>query len=284
MVESRNIFVIDTDPRTQAQLAALTGDSGWYVRGFSSGEAFLQSNWPDGPGCVLLDPSSTQMTGPRLVAELAGRYFTTPVVVYSSVQTSACVVEAMRGGVFDYLEKPAEWVRLVNGLQNAIDEDGRRRRCLSHIAQIIENSGPFTQRERVLVAALTDGVCGRQQLFGWFEGHQRSDDSHWHDTSDDAVAPSNMAGGERAGSFRRRDPGLELAELSPRLRQTLEHLKSGANERQVAQSLGISQYTVHDYVKSLYKHFGVRSRAALLARYYDLSQRGLPAGEPLPHG
>ncbi len=281
MVESCNIFVIDTDPQTQAQLAALSGDSGWYVNGFASGEAFLRSNRPDGPGCVLLDPSSTQMSGPQLVAELADRCFTMPVVVYSSVQTSVSVVEAMRGGVFDYLEKPAEWVRLVNGLQNAIDEDGRRRRCLSQIAQITENSGPFTQRERALVATLADGGCGRQQLLGWFEGLQRSDGSHWHNTSNDAVSPNRLAEGEKAGVFRRREPAQELAELSPRLRQTLEHLKSGANERQVAESLGISQYTVHDYVKSLYKHFGVRSRAALLARYYDLSQRGLPAGEPL---
>jgi DNA-binding NtrC family response regulator len=53
--------------------------------------------------------------------------------------------------------------------------------------------------------------------------------------------------------------------LSPRMRQTLEHLLAGASEKEVAVQLGLSSHTVHDYVKKLYRHFGVSSRAELLA-------------------
>jgi DNA-binding CsgD family transcriptional regulator len=55
--------------------------------------------------------------------------------------------------------------------------------------------------------------------------------------------------------------------LSPRQRQTLELLLTGHAEKQIAARLDISRHTVHVYVKSLYKSFGVCSRAELLARW-----------------
>jgi DNA-binding CsgD family transcriptional regulator len=57
------------------------------------------------------------------------------------------------------------------------------------------------------------------------------------------------------------------ARLSPRLRQTLQSLLAGASEKQVAMKLGLSQHTVHVYVKALYKRYGVSSRGELLARW-----------------
>jgi len=53
--------------------------------------------------------------------------------------------------------------------------------------------------------------------------------------------------------------------LSPRLRQTLACLLEGDSEKQVAARLGLSRPTAHHYVTALYRHFGVRSRAQLLA-------------------
>jgi DNA-binding CsgD family transcriptional regulator len=55
--------------------------------------------------------------------------------------------------------------------------------------------------------------------------------------------------------------------LSPRERQTLELLLAGNAEKQIASRLAISRHTVHVYVKSLYKRFGVNSRGELLARW-----------------
>jgi DNA-binding CsgD family transcriptional regulator len=59
------------------------------------------------------------------------------------------------------------------------------------------------------------------------------------------------------------EPGPE--KLSPRLRQTLACLLEGDSEKQVAHRLGLSPPTVHQYVTALYRHFGIRSRAQLLA-------------------
>jgi DNA-binding CsgD family transcriptional regulator len=68
------------------------------------------------------------------------------------------------------------------------------------------------------------------------------------------------------------EPGL--GSLSPRVRQTFDCLLEGDSEKQVAARLGLSTATVHQYVTTLYRRLGVRSRAELMAyafkRRHDL--------------
>ena len=54
--------------------------------------------------------------------------------------------------------------------------------------------------------------------------------------------------------------------LSPRQQQTLDGLMLGRSEKEVAAELGLSPHTIHEYVTSLYRIFGVRSRGELLAK------------------
>ncbi len=58
-----------------------------------------------------------------------------------------------------------------------------------------------------------------------------------------------------------------LVGLSPRLRTVLNCLLEGESEKTTATRLGLQISTVHDYVKRLYLHFGVNSRAELLAYF-----------------
>jgi DNA-binding CsgD family transcriptional regulator len=61
--------------------------------------------------------------------------------------------------------------------------------------------------------------------------------------------------------------------LSPRQRQVLSLLRRGLAEKQIAAELDVSQHTVHDYVKALYRAHAVQSRAELLAK---LAERAPP--------
>lgn len=65
----------------------------------------------------------------------------------------------------------------------------------------------------------------------------------------------------------RKFPTKAIESLPPRHRQTLERLLAGDGEKQIAQQLGISQHTVHQYVKALHKRFSVSSRGELLAKF-----------------
>jgi DNA-binding CsgD family transcriptional regulator len=70
--------------------------------------------------------------------------------------------------------------------------------------------------------------------------------------------------------------------LSPRLRQTLACLLEGDSEKQVADRLGLSPATTHQYVTGLYRHFGVGSRAQLMA--YILRRIGRGQWRRFPPG
>lgn len=54
--------------------------------------------------------------------------------------------------------------------------------------------------------------------------------------------------------------------LPKRLGQVLERLMAGDSAKQIAARLGLSVHTVNEYIGTLYKRFGVRSRGELFAR------------------
>lgn len=53
--------------------------------------------------------------------------------------------------------------------------------------------------------------------------------------------------------------------LTPRERQIVNALAKGFSNKQIAALLSLSQYTVENYLKRLFKKFGVHNRTALLA-------------------
>jgi len=60
---------------------------------------------------------------------------------------------------------------------------------------------------------------------------------------------------------------ISKAGLTPRQRQTLDLLLDGLSEKQVANQLGLSTATIHDYIVKLHKHFEVQSRGELLSYF-----------------
>lgn len=63
------------------------------------------------------------------------------------------------------------------------------------------------------------------------------------------------------------DRGASVPRLSPRLRLVLNLLLDGRTRKEIAVSLSLSEYTVAQYQRSVYRHFGVRSHATLLRRF-----------------
>lgn len=58
----------------------------------------------------------------------------------------------------------------------------------------------------------------------------------------------------------------DVPKLPPRCRLVLNQLVHGSPRKQIAADLGISLHTVNDYLKQIYRHFGVRSQVELIAR------------------
>lgn len=66
------------------------------------------------------------------------------------------------------------------------------------------------------------------------------------------------------------DRGEQALEgLSEAQRRVLRSLLTGKSEKVVAEELFISPHTVHSHVKQIYRHFGVSSRAELMASFIN---------------
>jgi DNA-binding NarL/FixJ family response regulator len=68
-----------------------------------------------------------------------------------------------------------------------------------------------------------------------------------------------------ASAAESRQPDRPAPPEAPRLRETLELLLSGLDRQEIAGAMRLSDHTVHEYVRAIYKHYGVNSRAKLMA-------------------
>lgn len=60
-------------------------------------------------------------------------------------------------------------------------------------------------------------------------------------------------------------PEYEFSDLPRRQREVLANLLLGLNAKEIASHMGLSPYTVNDYIKALYRRYQVSSRGELMA-------------------
>jgi len=68
--------------------------------------------------------------------------------------------------------------------------------------------------------------------------------------------------------------GPQLERLAPRHQRVLNHLLEGGSEKELANHLGLSRFTVHEYIRAIYRRLNVNSRSELMARWV---QTGSPS-------
>jgi DNA-binding CsgD family transcriptional regulator len=65
------------------------------------------------------------------------------------------------------------------------------------------------------------------------------------------------------------DRGSSVPDLPPRQRMVLNLLIEGLDRQTISDRLRISPHTANDYVKAVYRHFGVSTQAALMRRFHQ---------------
>jgi DNA-binding CsgD family transcriptional regulator len=65
-------------------------------------------------------------------------------------------------------------------------------------------------------------------------------------------------------------PGIDrITELPPRQKQVLMHLLAGDSKKQIAHKLLLSEHTIGDHLKEIYKYFKVNTRSDLLGLFMN---------------
>lgn len=159
--EDGTVFLVDDDASVRDSLALLLSLQGVRTQTFADGESFLASYRGEDVGCVLTDLRMPGISGLELQSALRVRDAGLPVVVLTAHGDVATARAALKGGAFDFLEKPVDDAVLLEVLTNALRAD-RQRRAATGTAARADGVGRLTPREREILKLVAAGHSNRE--------------------------------------------------------------------------------------------------------------------------
>jgi FixJ family two-component response regulator len=153
--------VIEDAGLRDALIASLT-QAGLVVRGLASPEAFLAQCDPAWRGCLIVDLSSTGMSGREIQRELATLNITLPVIFitgHGDIETSVAV---MRAGAVDFLEKPVSPELLLSRIEEALAQDRLAHKDDAETRIRRDLFSRLSRRELEVVARIVQGRSNKE--------------------------------------------------------------------------------------------------------------------------
>jgi two-component system response regulator FixJ len=152
----RTVHVVDDDAAILNSTSAFLRASGFDVKTYGTAEEFLQTAGHHTTGCVVADVRMTGMSGLDLVEELRKRRIAVPVIFITAYADVSLVIEAMRCGAVDLLEKPFSNRALVGSIREATTYGGRAAAGIN-LDAVRGRVGTLTTRERDVLSRLLQG-------------------------------------------------------------------------------------------------------------------------------
>jgi FixJ family two-component response regulator len=156
------VFVVDDDRALSDSLACLLDSDGLKAQCFHSAEEFLATYCPDRPGCLLLDIRMEGMSGMDLLSRLEHDKSLLPVIIMTGHGDIPMTVQAMKGGVIDFLEKPVQAEVLLQRIHTALAAGQARREESRRHRELADRMAKLTPRERQVLELLVTAKSNKQ--------------------------------------------------------------------------------------------------------------------------
>lgn len=157
------VHLVDDDLGVRDALAFLLRSRGLQVRAFDGGPALLEMLDREGSpkGVFLLDVRMEPMSGTRLHDELLARQLRNPVLFLTGHGDIPMVVEALKKGAFDFLEKPYSDNALADRLEQALAVDAAMQAEGAQAAERSARLASLTEREREVMSRVAAGKLNK---------------------------------------------------------------------------------------------------------------------------
>lgn len=156
------VFIIDDDPDARRVLGALVASMRLEARAYASAGEFLGAYDGSAPGCVLLDIRLPDISGLDLIERFRQQGIHLPVIVVSAHGDVPTVVEAMKAGAVDFLERPCREHQLWKSVHEAIRRDAESRKRLARQRAVRSRLARLTEGEQDVLRRLVAGETNRQ--------------------------------------------------------------------------------------------------------------------------
>jgi FixJ family two-component response regulator len=114
------ISIVDDDDFFRNSLDNLIRSVGFRVQGFSSAEAFLNSDQVRDTACLILDVRLPGMSGLELQRQIVAANWQIPIIFVTSYADGDEQAQALEAGAVDYLYKPFQEADLINAIDVAL--------------------------------------------------------------------------------------------------------------------------------------------------------------------
>jgi len=156
-MDKRLIHLIDDEEAIRRSAGFMLRTSGFEVKAYESGVAFLKEAKSADPGCILLDVRMPEMDGLEVQRELNSRGIALPVIVLTGHGDISIAVQAMKAGAVDFLEKPFEKAHLLEAIERGFERLGKREQAVASEQEAAVRIAALTPREQDVLRGLVRG-------------------------------------------------------------------------------------------------------------------------------
>ena len=114
------IAIVDDDDALRSSLDNLIRSVGFRVQGFSSAEAFLQSQHASETACLILDVRMPGMNGLELQRQLGAAHWCIPIIFVTAYADDDVRARALAAGAVAFLSKPCREEDLLTAIDTAL--------------------------------------------------------------------------------------------------------------------------------------------------------------------
>lgn len=159
--EEPTVFVVDDESSVRSSLQWLLESIRLKVETFDSAEAFLAKIVTDRPGCLVLDVRMPGLTGPELMDRLHEKHFGMPIIFLSGHGDVPLAVHTMKGGAFDFLQKPYNNQQFLERVRTALELDTKNRSMRRQQGDTGTRIDGLSGREREILDLVIEGQSNK---------------------------------------------------------------------------------------------------------------------------
>lgn len=161
------VALIDDDPAVRRSLRLLLDTRGWDAAEFERAIDFLDGADASRFNCLVIDVRIPGMSGLELFDELnrrarAKQAYLPPVLFLTGHGDIPMVVQALKQGATDFLEKPADPRTMVDAVSKALQADRAAREAHGSRESLLQEIAELTPREREVLSEMVAGRLSKQ--------------------------------------------------------------------------------------------------------------------------
>jgi FixJ family two-component response regulator len=156
------VAVIDDDKSVRSSLARAIKTAGIEVASFSSAHEFLDYACLSQIDCAVTDVRMPGIDGLALQEMLAQTQPHLSLVFITGQGDVPMGIKAMKGGAFDFLEKPVDRKALLEAVGRAAERSREQKVSRAEIGDLQQRYDLLTPRERQVFQLVTTGLLNKQ--------------------------------------------------------------------------------------------------------------------------